>query len=351
MAPNYQHLRAFHAIATDGGISRAARRLNVSQPTLSQQLKALEERHGISLFESRKVPLTLTASGRELFVLTQKLFGIVSDIGDLLGATSGIDAGTLRLGADNPYYAAKVVSLLHRRYPRTHVEVRMGNAREVMLWLDDAHIDAALASEPPADGAFSYEPLGCDRLVCALPMGHPLAGSETVPLHAFSGETLLLREPTSKTRAHAERALADASVTPLATIELQSRETIREGIALGLGIGVFYATECPPDPRIVYRPIAGGEGNYELRSYLVCQTQRRRGALMRVLRAIVNEVRDAAVNLPPSALEGSTTAISVEFTSAATATAAREALLASPHVIHGPATACGSQSTTPVLSV
>ena len=295
MAPNYQHLRAFHAIATDGGVSRAARRLNVSQPTLSQQLKALEERHGVTLFESRKVPLALTAAGRELFTLTGKLFTIVSDIGDLLDVTSGVDAGMLRLGSDNPYYAAKIVSLLHSRYPGTKVQVRMGNAREVMSWLEDAHVDAALASEPSADGAFSYVPLGCDQLMCALPPGHSLTTLSAVPLAAFAEETLLLREPTSKTRAFIESALADACVEPLNVIELQGRETIREGIALGLGIGVFYSTECPPDSRIVYRAIDTAERDYQLRNYLVCQSQRKRDALMRALQLIANEIHSSGV--------------------------------------------------------
>ena len=295
MAPNYQHLRAFHAIATDGGVSRAARRLNVSQPTLSQQLKALEERHGVTLFESRKVPLALTAAGRELFTLTGKLFTIVSDIGDLLDVTSGVDAGMLRLGSDNPYYAAKIVSLLHGRYPGTKVQVRMGNAREVMSWLEDAHVDAALASEPPADGAFSYVPLGCDQLMCAVPPGHFLTTLTAVPLAAFAEETLLLREPTSKTRAFIESALADAGVEPLNVIELQGRETIREGIALGLGIGVFYSTECPPDSRIIYRPVDTAERDYQLRNYLVCQSQRKRDALMRALQLIANEIHSSGI--------------------------------------------------------
>lgn len=300
MPPNYQHLRAFHAIATDGGVSRAARRLNVSQPTLSQQLKALEERHGVSLFESRRVPLALTAPGRKLFAMTSKLFGLMSDIGELLGGTNGVDAGMLRLGADNPYYAAKVVSLLHERYARIQVQVRMGNGGEVMRWLGDAHVDAALASEPPADGAFSYEPLGCDELMCGLPAGHSWTALELVPLQAFAAETLLLREPSSKTRAFMERALGDACVEPCAIIELHSRETIREGIALGLGVGVFYDKECPPDARIVYRPIDTGGGDYQLRSYLVCQSQRRRDALMRILKAIVEEIRaSSAVAIAP----------------------------------------------------
>lgn len=108
MAANLQHLRTFHAIALDGGVSRAARRLNVAQPTLSQQLKALEARHGVSLFESRKTPLRLTAAGRELFGLTQRLFGVVGEIDAMLG-DGGAAVDMLRLGADNPFYAAGVV--------------------------------------------------------------------------------------------------------------------------------------------------------------------------------------------------------------------------------------------------
>lgn len=290
VAPNYQHLRAFHAIATDGGVSRAARRLNVSQPTLSQQLKALEERHGVSLFESRRVPLTLTVAGRELFALTSKLFTLVSDIGELLGTKISADAGMLRLGADSPYYAAKLVSLLKERHPQTRVEVRMGNAQEVMRWLTDAHIDVALASEPPATAGLSYEPLGCDRLMCALPVGHELAALDRVPLKAIRRQTLLVRESNSKTRALVERALAEADVEPSGVILLHSRETIREGVAVGLGIGFFYDKECPPDVRITYRPIDTGDRDYQLRSYFVCQSQRRRDPLMRAVQCLVADM-------------------------------------------------------------
>ena len=173
------------------------------------------------------------------------------------------------------------------------------------LWIDQsssaplpgggnrAQIDAALASDPPGDARFSYEPLASDGLACALPEGHALARLDRVPIDAFARETLLLREPTSKTRAFAERVLADADVAPKAILEMQSRETIRECIALGLGISIFFTSECPPDRRIVYRPIDSGERDYRLRSYLVCQTERRRGALMRALHMIVTEMRAA----------------------------------------------------------
>ena len=292
MAANFQHLRAFHAIAVEGGVSRAARRLNVSQPTLSQQLKALEARHGVSLFEGRRSPFKLTPAGRELLALTQRLFTTVADIDEMLGETSSLTGGVLRLGSDSPYYAAKLLELFRRRHPHAAVQVRMGNAREVMHWLNEAQIDAAVASDPPADPSFSYEPLYTDGLTCALPLGHRLAAHATVPIDALAEEVMLLREPTSKTRAFAERALADAEVKPRAMLELHGRETIREAIALGIGLSIFFSSECPPDPRIDYRPLDMGPRTYHLRSFLLCQTERRRSALMRALQAVASAIRD-----------------------------------------------------------
>lgn len=291
MTVSYQHLRAFHAIAAECGVSRAARRLNVSQPTLSQQLKALEARHGVSLFEGRRSPLTLTTAGRDLFVLTQRLFSTASDIDEMLGEASNLVGGVLRLGSDSPRYAARVVELFHRRHPHTGVQVRTGNAAEVMRWLSAAQIDAALASDPPADAAFSYDLLYTDGLTCALPSDHPLAAHAAVPVEALATEVLLLREPTSKTRSFVERALADMGIAPTAILEFQGRETIREAIALGLGVSVFFSSECPPDERIDYRPLATAGRAYELRGFLLCQTERRRSAMMRALKATVAEVR------------------------------------------------------------
>ena len=291
MSANFQHLRAFHAIATMGGVSRAARHLHVSQPTLSQQLKALEARHGVNLFEGRKAPLRLTPEGRELFALTQRMFVTAADIDDLLGESVALSGGMLRLGSDNPFYAAKVVSLFRQRHPRTGVQVKMGNARDVMRWLGEAQIDAALASDPPGDGAFSYHPLATDHLACALPIGHLLADQDSVPISRLRDQTLLAREATSKTRAFTERALGDAGVEPRSVIELQSRETIREGIALGLGIGIFFSSECPPDMRILYRPLDTPEWDYVLTVYFVCQVERQRTPLIRAVQEILAEVQ------------------------------------------------------------
>ncbi|WP_176592551.1 LysR substrate-binding domain-containing protein [Sphingobium sp. EM0848] len=290
MAANYQHLRAFHAIAQDGSVTRAARRLHVSQPTLSQQLKALEERHGFALFENRKPPMQLSAAGRDLFALTERLFAVASDIDEMLGESVEMNGGTLRLASDSPLYGARMVHGFRQQHPNVTVQVRMGNAREVMRLLADGQIDAAVASDPPADAGFSYDPIFIDSLRCAMPVDHMLAGRASVPMGALCDQVLLMREPTSKTRAFTERALAAAGIAPT-TLELGNRETIREGIALGLGIGLFFSAECPPDTRLTYRTLDLPAGDFKLGCYLVCQRERSRTALIRALRAIAHRMR------------------------------------------------------------
>lgn len=290
MAANYQHLRAFHAIALERSVTRAARRLNVAQPTLSQQLKALEERHGVNLFESRRSPLKLSVAGQDLFVLTERLFSAAADVDDMLGEAVGLDGGSLRIGGDCPPQVARVVARFRALSPNTNVQVRMGNARETMRWLAESEIDAAVASDPPADGQFTYDPLYTDHLAVALPAAHPLAAFETTPINRLASETLLIRESTSKTRAFTEQALGAAGVEVRETLELQSRETIREAVALGLGVSVFFSSECPPDPRIAYRALSALAREQPLRGYLVCQEDRRRSAVVRALRSIAADL-------------------------------------------------------------
>ena len=292
MAVSHQHLRAFHAIASEGSFSRAARRLNVAQPTLSQQLKALEERHQVALFDGRKPPLKLTALGRELFALTQRLFTASGVIDELLGDDPGNRPSAVRLGSDSPIYGARMAARLREKHPEMTIQVRIGNGRETLKWLDDAKIDVAIVSDPPGDNHYAYMPLFADWFMVAMPADHPRAKDPYFPLAALREARLLVREPSSRTRVTTERLLAGAQVAPADLIELHTRETIREGVALGLGVSLFVSSECPPDSRICYAPLerpaeVTGPG---LAEFVVCLAERKRTRLMRSIMAITEDL-------------------------------------------------------------
>jgi DNA-binding transcriptional LysR family regulator len=283
-------LRAFHAIATDGSISRAARRLNLAQPTLSQQLKALEERHNACLFDGRKPPLRLTSVGQQLFELTQKLFETAQDIDDLLRDPGGRMTGDLCLGSDSPYFAVRLAASIRARHPATTTRVRIGNAGETFAWLKDAQIDLGIVSDPPSDTALAYEPLFSDRLVVAVPRDSPHAALSVFPIAALTGERLLVREATSRTRIATELLLQAVGVAPSELMELHTRETIREGVAIGLGFSLFFSLECPPDDRIRFLPLDVDVSQSRMTGYLVCLGERRRTLRLRA-------AMDAAVEL------------------------------------------------------
>lgn len=291
MAVNYQHLRAFHAIASEASISRAARRLSLAQPTLSQQLKALEDRHRVVLFENRKPPLRLTPAGRELYALTQQLFAASGVIEEFLTEEADQQPKSARIGSDSPIYAARMAARLLARFPDMSIQVRIGNARETLKSLTEAQVDAAIVSDPPGDNHFAYEPLFADRLMVAMPADHPLARSRFFPLAALTQSRLLVREPSSRTRGAVEQLMGQVDIAPADVLELHTRETIREGVALGLGVGLFISSECPPDSRIAYVPLEATARAPELAGYAVCLVDRRRTRLIRAVMEIAAELR------------------------------------------------------------
>jgi len=291
----------------EGSISRAARRLDVSQPTLSQQLKALEGRHQAALFDGRKPPLRLTAFGQKLFDLTQKLFVTSQDIDDLLRDADGRVTADLRLGSDSPFFAVRLAAAIHQRIPSTSIRVRIGNAVETFSWLKDGQIDVGIVSDPPGDNAFAYEPLFNDRLVMAAPKDHPLAQRDVFPLAALAQQRLLIREPNSRTRRATEALLQEADIVPAEVMDLHTRETIREGVAIGLGFGLFFSLECPPDERIRFLPVDRDFSTCHLTEFVVCLNERRRTTLLGVAMDAAAELR-AMSPLPvtPTAADAAT---------------------------------------------
>ena len=262
----------------------------MAQPTLSQQIKALEHRHQAVLFEGRRPPLRLTPVGRELFALTRRMFATSEEIDELLG--DSVDAAaSIRIGSDSPIYAVRLARALMSAHPDAGVEVRIDNAREALGRLQDAQVDVAILSDPPMDGQFFYEPLFADCLSVVVPVDHPLAGAPVFPLEALMHERLLLREAASKTRAAIETMLAAADVSPERVIELHSREAIREAIALGMGVSLFFSAECPPDPRIVCLPPDRQPDRAQLTGYVIGRVERRRTAMMRMVLAAAETLK------------------------------------------------------------
>ncbi len=247
---NHAQLRAFHAVAEAGGFTRAAEHIHVTQPTLSGQVAALEARYGVKLFERRGRGIELTDLGAGLREITRRLFAQETEAEQLLASAQGLTRGLLRVGADAPYQVIPLLARFNRRHPGIRLSMSFGNSERVLQELLDRRCDIAVLPDIEDDARIHAVPFRRDRLVVFVPRDHPWAGRRSLRLTELAGQRLVLREPGSTTRAVLDRALAEAGVQPGSTLEIGSREAVREAVAAGLGIGAVFESEFGRDPRL-----------------------------------------------------------------------------------------------------
>lgn len=259
---NHSQLKAFHAVATQGSFTAAAEKLHVSQPTISDHVRALEDRHQTELFERRGRQVKLTGLGHALLDISREMFTLESRAEDLLIAARGLLSGKLRVAADSPYLIMPLLGEFHRRYPRIELSLSIGNATEVSHKLLARRCDiAVLPNDPfhnfsdpstrvPEGGQLHREVLHEDRILCVVPRNHPWSQRRSLKFEELSDQVLVVREQGSDTRARFEAAMANAGMATLAVLEVGSREAVREAVAAGLGIGVISESELGHDSRL-----------------------------------------------------------------------------------------------------
>jgi aminoethylphosphonate catabolism LysR family transcriptional regulator len=293
---NVALLRAFHAVALHGSFSRAARLMNVTQPTMSQQVKLLEETYGVRLMERTGRGVQLTTLGKALFDITQRMFEVEQEATELLTGAKRLTSGRLLIGADGPFHVVPLIRRFQQLHPGIEVVLSLGNSTGILADLVATKLDVALVAELPGDSRLLAVPLRRDPILAILPAEHILARRRALRLQDLAGELLILREPGSVTRKVVERCFAEFDLTPSRVMEIGSREAVREAVAAGLGIGFVSASETMPDPRVILLPVYGVR--MEMDEYLVCLQDRRRVA---VVKAFV-EVAQNAVKLDQAAL-------------------------------------------------
>lgn len=272
-------LRAFHAVCASGGFTRAARLLNVSQPTISQQVKLLEETYGVRLLERVGRGVVPTTLGEEVFAIARRLVAAETEAEELLTGARRLVTGRLALGADGPYHVVPLIRAFEARHPGPEVTVSVGNSADVLKELMETRLDVAVVSSLPGDPRLFVVPLGRDPVVAMIPADWPLARRETVGLADLAEHRLIYRERGSVTRRRVEQAFADRNLEPAKIMVIESREAVREAVGCGLGIGFVSAAETGPDPRIALKSIAGSR--VELDEFVVCLRERRRLNIVR----------------------------------------------------------------------
>jgi aminoethylphosphonate catabolism LysR family transcriptional regulator len=284
---SHSALRAFHAVATDGSFTKAARTLNVTQPTLSGQVKGLEEQFGVRLFDRRKRKIELTDIGRNLLDITWRLFGLEAEAEQVLTAAKGLKRGHLRIGADAPYHSIPFLAAFNRRYPNVRLSMSIGNSAGLKSDLIDQRFDVIIAADIGGDNKLFAFPFQEDYLIAFVDRAHPWSRKRKIRLEELAGHRLVLREPASTTRRAFDAAIHKAGIQTGEVLEIGSREAIREGVAAGLGIGIVARSEFGDDMRLKALEFEGPR--IKSTEFVACLADRRTNPLVKAFLDVAKE--------------------------------------------------------------
>lgn len=265
-------LKSFYSVARWGTVTKAAAQLGVSQPTVTGQLRQLESRYGVELFHRHGRSMRLSDAGQRLMPMAEKLVQQETEIDFWLRDASDLGEGHLRVGATGPFYIMDTVQRYSQRYPGIELTLKIGNSQAMLQALQEYRIEVATSSYLSDDKHFHRQMIAADPLRLVTHREHPLARQDRVRIADLSRYALLLREPGSMTRQLTENALQAADIRVRRTLEIGSRESIRQAILCDLGVSLIPSREAPTHPDLVSLEIA--DVTVMMHEYLYCLRER-----------------------------------------------------------------------------
>jgi len=233
-------LKVFRAVATHLNFSRAAEELLLTQPAVTQQIKALENEFGVALFDRTAGRITLTPAGHALLPYAEKFKALSDEAQSVVANVSGLPGGQLALGASqtiSQYLLPNLVAGFLRQNPRIAITATGGNTDAVLDELAHHKTQLALIEGPALRKDIRVEPFMEDYLVLVVPAEHEWANKELEP-EKLTAAPLLMREFGSGSRRVVENALVQAGLQRKdlkIRMEIDSTEGLLSAVEAGLG--------------------------------------------------------------------------------------------------------------------
>lgn len=240
MLENFR-LRVFRAVAHHLNFSRAAEELLLTQPAVTQQIRALEDEIGSPLFDRGGGRISLTPGGAALLPFADRVKELDEEALSAVANACGEHAGELALGASQTiaqYLLPTMIASFVRSNPRVRVTARSGNSDAMLEALVRRDVHLALIEGPEQRRDVHIEPFMEDHLVLVVPAGHEWA-EQAVGVGDLQKAPLLMREYGSGSRRVVEQALTNAGLKIKdlnVRMELDSTEGLLSAVEAGLGV-------------------------------------------------------------------------------------------------------------------
>jgi DNA-binding transcriptional LysR family regulator len=297
-----RRLEIFAKVAELGSFSRAAEALFLTQPTVSEHIRSLEEELGVQLLDRLGRGTTPTRAGQLLLGYAKRMLALGREARQAMDRFQGRVLGELVVGGSTipgEYVLPGLVGGFKRKYPEISICLLIGSSRQVSDWVEEGRVEVGVVGAQPGGRALESAPLMGDELVIVTGADHPWARREAVSLEELRAEPMIVRERGSGSREALERALADAGLDLEACRvvgEIGSTQAVKQGVRAGVGVSLVSSRAVVDEVR------AGLVGSTRLQGpaiarnfYLVTHRDRSRSPLAQ---AFLEFLESAVVDRP-----------------------------------------------------
>ena len=234
-------LRYFVAVADEGSFSRAAAKVRVAQPSLSQQIRKLEAELGQPLFDRLPRSVVLTEAGRCLIDYARQILASIGDARRCVDELEGEVAGRVAVGAIPtiaPYVLPELVVTFQEHYPQVTLEIVEDVTDGITRRIEIGELDVALASTCHSSPTLRREPLGSEPLLTLVPEKHPLAKKDFVDFDDLKSQRFLLLHEMHCLSQQVNHLLESRRLRPEIALAGSQLSTIANMVAASIGISI-----------------------------------------------------------------------------------------------------------------
>jgi LysR family carnitine catabolism transcriptional activator len=241
MNANLRQFQAFVTLAQLGSFTRAAKRLNLSQPALTVQIRQLEEAMGVRLFDRSTRMVKLTSIGRELAPTLER---VLHEIDAVMVNTKELAShikGTVTLGALPSISSNLIPSTItefQKRYPGIVVRLRDVIAQRIVMLVKEEEVDFGIGTLRMPDPDIQFTPLLTDHLGVIFPAGHPVERRRTITLKYLTAFPLILMDPETSVRDLVDHAFESIGEVAVPAFEAVYPSTALALVKAGLGLTI-----------------------------------------------------------------------------------------------------------------
>jgi DNA-binding transcriptional LysR family regulator len=246
-AVTLRQLRTFKAVADLNSFSLAAQAMRLSQPSVSYQVKELEQALGLPLLDRLGKRVQLTEAGTVLYTYARRTLDVLDEAALALEEMRGIKRGNLRVGASTTvgiYVLPAALGAFKKLHPGLVISLEIGTRARVQEQVLRNELDLAVVGPALKDPELAILPFLSDELVVVAPAGHKLAAKRGLSLKDLQDQPFVMREPASGSRWSLEKAARKAGAKLTVAMELGSNGAIKHAVESGLGLAVISRYAC-----------------------------------------------------------------------------------------------------------